>query len=65
MSNISCDLSCLRQYTEKKKIESSDALYFFENKTFKEIAKIEGISYPTARESVTAAIEILKSKKYF
>ena len=40
-------------------------LYFFENKTFKEIAKIEGISYPTARESVTAAIEILKSKKYF
>ncbi len=35
------------------------------NETFKEIAKIEGISYPTARESVTAAIEILKSKKYF
>lgn len=40
-------------------------LYYIEGKTLKQIAEIEGASHPSVLESITAAINILKSKKYF
>ena len=41
------------------------SLYYFERKTLKQIAEIEGATHPSVLESITAAINILKSKKYF
>ncbi len=40
-------------------------LYYIERKTLKQIAEIEGATHPSVLESITAAINILKSKKYF
>ena len=40
-------------------------LYYMEKKTLKQIAKIEGTTHPSVHESIVAAINILKSKKYF
>lgn len=40
-------------------------LYYIEGKTLKQIAENEGASHPSVLESITAAINILKSKKYF
>ena len=39
--------------------------YYIEGKALKQIAEIEGASHPSVLESITAAINILKSKKYF
>ena len=41
------------------------SLYYFERKTLKQIAEIEGATHPSVLESITSAINILKSKKYF
>ena len=40
-------------------------LYYIERKTLKQIAEIEGATHPSVLESITSAINILKSKKYF
>ena len=40
-------------------------LYYLERKTLKQIAEIEGATHPSVLESITSAINILKSKKYF
>lgn len=40
-------------------------LYYIEKKTLKQIAEMEGASHPSVRESIVAAVNILKSKKYF
>lgn len=45
--------------------QSRIRLYYIEGKTLKQIAEIEGASHPSVLESITAAINILKSKKYF
>lgn len=40
-------------------------LYLEEKKTFVQIAELEGTSYPAIRYCIVAAIQKLKSKKYF
>lgn len=40
-------------------------LYFEEKKTYVEIAKMEGATHPSVRESIVSALSTLRSKKYF